>query len=130
MPPCPGPLERWSQATTLAVPLGLRNFSNEVRFRELGALMTKPGLITLALLAVLAFPSLARATVGPGDTRISVGREGVDGSAGKEHLAGKVVITGPNDWTRTSNDTAPTAKFAARSGGCSARGRTGRVQPL
>ena len=84
--------------------------------------MTKARSITLALLAVLAVPSLAEGTIGPGDTRISVGREGVDGSAGKERLAGKVVITGPSDWTRTSNDTAPTAKFTvSRSGGCTAR---------
>lgn len=84
--------------------------------------MTTTRFIAFALLAVLAVPSLAQATVGPGDTRISVGREGVDGSAGREHLAGKVVVRAPSDWTRTSNDTAPTAKFSAsHSSACSAR---------
>lgn len=76
-------------------------------------------LLALALSAAVAAPvSTAYATgytardaaIGPGDTRIGLAREGVDG-AGRERVAGKVVIHAPSAWTRTSNDTAPTAKF-------------------
>lgn len=82
--------------------------------------MRRSSLRLLLLLALCASVAPAHAAVGPGDTRIALGREGVDG-AGRERVAGKVVIHAPGAWTRTSNDPAPTARFtAAVSGSCSA----------
>jgi len=39
------------------------------------------------------------------------GREYVVGTRAKERVAGKVLITTPSTWTRTSHNTAPLAKF-------------------
>src|SRR5437867_3872078 len=74
--------------------------------------------VPMILLGVPANGLAAHARV---TTRIAVAHEIVDGTAGKERLAGKVLITTPSAWKRTSHDTAPTAKFRLSvHGGCSA----------
>src|SRR5207247_8550420 len=61
--------------------------------------------------------SVVTTTIGVGH----FGREYVVGTRTKERVAGKVLITMPSTWTRTSHNTAPLAKFRlpVRSG-CSA----------
>ena len=83
--------------------------------------MPRRQLLTLTLLALAATVAPALAVAPAVTTRIAVAHELVDGTGGRESLAGKVVLTTPRSWTRTSNDTAPTATFRLLiASGCSA----------
>jgi hypothetical protein len=77
--------------------------------------------LALVLIIVLVAAARADAASAPVTTRIGVAHEIIDGTAGGERLAGKVLISTPSTWKRTSRDTAPTAKFSlSMDGGCSA----------
>jgi hypothetical protein len=80
-------------------------------------------LLIAALVALpLASASVAHASSGTHATRIGLVRELIDGSAGKERLVGRVVVSTAPAFHRVSPNGAPTAKFTvAPSGGCRAR---------
>jgi len=79
--------------------------------------------VTAALVGLpLVSAPVGHASSGTHTTRIGLVREVVDGSAGKERLVGRVVVSTAPALHRVSRDGAPTAKFTvAPSGGCRAR---------
>jgi hypothetical protein len=79
----------------------------------------------LAFIATLAValgglaPSGANA-VSFNATKIGLVREGVDGTLGRQRLAGHVTVRTQRSWRWTSHDGAPTAAFAIPTGSCRA----------
>jgi hypothetical protein len=71
------------------------------------------------LLLVLAVPAQGAAATAT-KTKVSLNGKLVDGTRGGETLSGTAAVTTPGSWKRTSKNGAPTSKFRARSGKCSA----------
>jgi hypothetical protein len=76
--------------------------------------------VTLGLLVVaLAVPAQGAAATAT-KTKVSLNGKLVDGTSGGETLRGTAAVSTPRSWKRTSKDGAPTTKFRAKSGKCSA----------
>jgi hypothetical protein len=71
------------------------------------------------LLVTLAAPAQGPAAIGT-KTKVSLNGKLVNGTRAGETLSGIALITTPRSWTRTSKNGAPTSKFRAKSGACSA----------